>query len=192
MLDGGSVLSRTRALRGVRVGSVAAIALAAALLSWLLVRHHPEGEAPAHGAGTAAAPQLVSEPRLRTVAATLSYPVYWAAPRQAMRYELTQAGSRTYIRYLPTDVAASDPRPRFLTIGTYAERNAFAQMRVAGRRPGAVTLPLGDGGIAVYSKKHPTSVYFSYPRSGVQVEVYDPNARTARGLVLRHRVVPIG
>lgn len=118
--------------------------------------------------------------------------MYWAARRPGLRYELTETGNRTYIRYLPANVAAGDPRARFLTIGTYADRNAFAQTRTAGRRPAAVTLSLGDGGIAVYSTKNPTSVYFAYPGSGAQVEVYDPSARTALRLVLSHQVVPIG
>jgi hypothetical protein len=189
MLDGSSVVARTRALRGVRFGSLVAIALAAAFVSWLLVRHNSDAEPSANVAP--AAPRLVSETRLRALAATLSYPVFWAAPQRGLRYELTQAGDRAYLRYLPAHVAAGDRRPRFLAIGTYRDPKAFAQTRTAGRRPGAVTLSLGGGGIAVYSRERPTSIYFSYPGSGVQVEVYDPNAAVARRLVLAHRVVPI-
>jgi hypothetical protein len=191
MLEGSTVVARTRALRGVRVGAVVAVALAAAFVAWLFVRPRSDASPTARTGDATAAPQLVSEARLRALAAGTPYPVYWVSPRRGTRYELTQTGSRTYVRYLPTRVRAGDPRPRFLAVGTYAARNAFAETRGAGRRTGAVTVALGGGGIAVYSRQHPTSVYFSYPGSGVQVEVYDPSANTARALVLRHRVVPI-
>ena len=190
MLEGSTVVARTRALRGVRIGAVVAVGLAAAFVAWLFVRPQTDAS-PTAQSGAAAAPRLVSGPRLRAIAAAVRYPIYWASPRRGMRYELTQSGSRTYVRYLPGNVRAGDPRPRFLAIGTYADRNAFAQTRAAGRRRGAVIVDLGGGGIAVYSRQHPTSVYFAYPGSGVQVEVYDPSADTARALVLRHRVVPI-
>jgi hypothetical protein len=35
------------------------------------------------------------------------------------------------------------------------------------------------------------SVYFSYPRSGYQVEVYDPSPQQARTLVLGGKITPI-
>jgi hypothetical protein len=189
VLEGNPVVARTRTAQRVRIGSVAAIALAAAFVTWLFVR--PDSDA-APAAQRANAPKLASEAELRGIAAKLRYPVYWAAPRRGMRYELTEAGSRTYVRYLPRSVRAGDPRPRFLTVGTYAGSRAFARTRAAGQRHGAVTLRLGAGGIAVYSRAHPTSVYFAYPGAGVQVEVYDPDAQVALALVLRHRVVPIG
>jgi hypothetical protein len=190
MLEGSTVIARTRRLRQVRVGSLVAVALAAAFGAWLLVRalDNGSGSAPVETAKA----QIVSVQRLHAVAAAAGYPVYWAAARRGFRYELTQLGTRTYVRYLPANVAPGDPRADFLAIGTYRDPKAFAQTRTAGARPGAVTIPLGGGGgIAVYSREHPTSVYFSYRHSGVQVEVYHPNARIARSLVLTHRVLPV-
>ena len=109
-----------------------------------------------------------------------------------MRYELTRAaGGRTFIRYLPAGVKAGDRRPGFLAIGTYLERRAFAQTRAAGQRRGVVTMNLTGAGLAVYNRGRPTSVYFAYPGTDVQVEVYDPSARIARRLVLAGQVVPI-
>jgi hypothetical protein len=54
-----------------------------------------------------------------------------------------------------------------------------------------VVVRLRGGGIAVYDSARPTSVYFAYPDSKVQVEVFDPNGRTARNLVASGRIVPI-
>jgi hypothetical protein len=192
VLDDGTVVAKTRPLPPVRFGAIVAIALAAAFVAWLLVRPGSDSEPVSQVAPVRGRPHLVSAARLRALAATLAQPLYWAGGRAGTRYELTQAGGgRTYIRYLPANVAAGDPRARFLAIGTYAEPDAFAQTRAAGKRPGTVTLALAGGGIAVYAPKRPTSVYFAYPSSNVQVEVYDPSARIARRLVLARQVVPI-
>src|SRR5256885_1777569 len=179
MLDGSTVFARTRALRGVRIGSVVAVALAAAFIAWLFIRHRTKNEPPAKIAEGTAVPRVVSTARLRAIAATTAYPLYWAARRSGLRYELTETGSRTYIRYLPANVAPGDPRPRFLTIGTYADRNAFAQTRRAGKRPAAVTLPLGGGRVPLHSPKRSTSLHFAYPGPGVQGPGDDPSARSA-------------
>jgi hypothetical protein len=190
MLEG-TVVARTRAVRRARLSAVVAIALAAAFVTWLILR--PDGDtAPiAKAVDRTSAAELASPARLRSLATTLSHPVYWAGPRAGMRYELTQADGRTYIRYLPLGVATGDPRAGFLAIGSYAAPNAFAQTRSAGAQPGAVMLALPGGGVAVYSAKRPTSVYFAYRGSDVQVEVYHPDGRAARQLVLTRQVVPI-
>jgi hypothetical protein len=109
-----------------------------------------------------------------------------------MGYELTRtAAGNIYIRYLPPNARAGDPRPAFLAIGTYPVPDAFARTRTAGKRTGAVAVGLKGGGIAVYDSARPTSVYFAYPNSKVQVEVFDPNGRAARNLVVYGRIVPI-
>jgi hypothetical protein len=192
MLEDGTVVSRTRALPPVRVGTIVAIAVAAAFVTWLVMRSGSNTKPVVQVASVRATPQLVSPARLRALAATLGYPLYWAGSRVGRRYELTEAGGgRTYIRYLPATVKAGDPRPRFLAVGTYADGEAFAKTEAAGKRPGAVTLELQFGGIAVYDAKRPTNVYFAYPDSIVQVEVYAPNSRVARRLVVARQVVPI-
>jgi hypothetical protein len=191
-------------LPSLRVGAVVATAIAAAFVTWLVMRHEsntkPVAQAPAREAPQLAsptapvrvAPQLVSTAQLHALAAKLDHPLYWAGGRLGVQYELTDAGSgRTYIRYLPANVTAGDPRARFLAVGTYAEPGAFANIEAAGKRPGAVTINLPLGGIAVYDAKRPTSVYFANPDSNVQVEVYAPNARLARRLVVAGQVVPI-
>jgi hypothetical protein len=186
-------VSVPRALPRLRIGAVVAVALAAGFVTWLVLR--PGGDkagSPAAPAGARAVPHFVPAARLRAVAATLGHPLYWAGERRGTRLELTEAGGgRTFIRYLPRRVKAGDPRARFLAVGTYARPNAFAETRTAGRKPGVVTVTLGGGGIAVYDPVRPTSVYFASRGSPVQVEVFDPNARVARSLVLERQVVPI-
>lgn len=171
-----------------------AVALAAGFVTWIAVRSSSSGGPPAPATVTAASqPRVVSSADLRSTAATLGHPLYWVGPRLGNRYELTKsAGGNVYVRYLPPNVRAGDRRADFLAVGTYPVRNPFAQTRAAGRRHGAVTLKLPGGGIAVYDRARPTSVYFAYPGSNVQVEVYSPRSQEARTLVLAGQVVPVG
>lgn len=189
----GDTLIATRARRPrLRIGAIAAVALAAGFITWLVLRPGTDGKPASSRASTHAAPEIVAPARLRALAATLGHALYWVGTKPAVRYELTQAaGGNIFIRYLPAGVKVGDPRPGFLTIGTYPQRGALAKIRAAGKRPGALTMNLAGAGIAVYDEARPTSVYFAFPGRAVQVEVFDPSARTARRLVLSGQVVPI-
>jgi hypothetical protein len=191
MLGDTFIAARAR-LPHLRVGAITAVALAAGFITWLVLRSGTEGKPVSSPASVPAVSELVAPARLDALAATLGHPLYWAGTSPGMRYELTQAArGNIFIRYLPAGVKVGDRRPSFLTIGTYPERGAFAQIRAAGKRPGAVTMNLPGAGLAVYDRARPTSVYFAYPGAGVQVEVYDPSARNASRLVLGGQVVPI-
>jgi hypothetical protein len=54
-----------------------------------------------------------------------------------------------------------------------------------------VALAIDDGGIALLSSKRPSSVYFAYPGTQYQVEVYDPSGKAARQLVLAGQIRPL-
>jgi hypothetical protein len=191
-MPGDTVMAARARLPHLRMGAITAVVLAAGFISWLVLRSGPDGEPVSSPASALAVPEIVAPARLHALAATLGHPLYWAGTNSGMRYELTRAaGGNVFIRYLPAGVKVGDRRPRFLTIGTYPERGAFAQTKTAGKRPGAVTVHLADAGIAVFDRARPTSVYFAYPGANVQVEVYAPNARTASRLVLTGQVVPI-
>lgn len=192
MLGEGSVATRANSLPQVRLGALVAIALAAGFVTWLLLRPDSREKAATATPAARLVPQLVLPAGLRAVADRLGYPLYWAGAQSGARYELTRVASgRTFVRYLTAGAKPGDPRPAFLAVGTYALDDAFAAIKEAGRRPGTITVKLAGGGMAVYDRGRPTSVYFAYPSSKVQVEVYDPSARQARSLVLSGRVVPI-
>jgi len=145
-------------------------------------------------AATAAPPPttaaLVSAEGLRTLAAAVGRPVYWAGEKRGFDFEATQTPEgRFYVRCLPEGVAAGSDR-LFLTVGTYQLADAFAVTQAAARRPGSVRLEL-PGGIAFYSRERPTSVYLAYPGSEYQIEVYDPSPGRARRLVTSGRVRPV-
>jgi hypothetical protein len=95
-----------------------------------------------------------------------------------------------YVRYLTGGANVGSPLPDFLTVGTYVLPNAEAAVRAAAGQPGAVSVPL-HGGVAFYNRARPTSVYFAFPGSNVQVETYDPSAAVARRLVETGAIKPV-
>lgn len=185
-----AVTARRPAARGGRLAPLAvlglAIVVAAGVVAWLLLRGTGGGGVPVQPA------TLVSQAQLQQLAASVDHPVYWAGPKSGYSYEVTTtANGRFYVRYLPTGVKAGDPRPNFLVVGTYTQPGSYAALKRAAKRDGSVTLPIGDGGLGLYSSKAPTSAYFSYPDAKYQVEVYDPSGDHARKLVLAGQIVPI-
>jgi hypothetical protein len=169
----------------MRLGALLALGLATFLVGWLIIGHGDDKSAPPTGASSS------SESQLRDFAAKASTPIYWAGPRSGNTYELTRTtDGRVYVRYLPEGVKVGDPRPQFLTVGTYPRPNGFAELKHAAQAPGATSRKLSDGGLAVFSRGS-SSVYFGFPNGKYQVEVYTPSAGSARNLVLSGQVVPV-
>lgn len=169
----------------LQLGALVALGLATFLIGWLFLGGDDKPSQPATGASSA------SEAELREFAASASHPVYWAGPRTGQTYELTKTSDgRVYVRYLPEGAQAGDPRPQFLTIGTYPRASAYAELKRASRAEGAIARKLPQGGLAVLSKGS-SSVYFGYPDAAYQVEVYAPSPGTARNLVIAGQIVPV-
>ncbi|MDQ2910170.1 MAG: hypothetical protein M3R26_02535 [Actinomycetota bacterium] len=167
---------------------VLAVALAAFVVVWLLLRDGHKTTIPAPNAG----PTLVSQAQLEHLADSVDHPVYWAGPKDAFSYELTQTtDGRIFIRYLPRGVKAGDRRPDFLVVGTYSQPHSFVELKRAAKREGSVSVGIANGGLVVFNSKKPTSVYFGYPDAKYQVEVFTPSGETARSLVLTGQIKPI-
>jgi hypothetical protein len=168
--------------------TVLAVAVAAAVVGWLLLHDERETQLPATPSG----PALVSRTQLEALGSSSAEPIYWAGPREGFSYELTRtADGRTYVRYLPHGVAAGDPRAEFLAVGTYKRPHAFTDLRHAGTRTGAESVTLDRGGVLVFTENRPNSVYFSYPGARSQVEVFALSGATARALALDGMITPI-
>ena len=185
-----AVAQRTRMPTNALPLSLVALLLIVLILfgGLLLLRGHG-GKTTLPPVGT---PAAVSESQLKSLASQSSQPVYWAG-RKHGTYELTRTtDGRTYIRYLPSADKVGDRMPNYLTVGTYPTKQAFSALRRAAARDGAVSANVDHGGLLVFNTSAPKSVYFSYPKSGYQVEVYDPSPLQARGLVLSGSIKPIG
>lgn len=183
-----------------RLGGVLAVALAAAFIIWLVVRNDGGSSTPTSTVATrstkratlpAVGPVAVTEKGLRRLVTSLGQPVYWAGLEPGRRFGLTRTSKgEIFLRYLPPGARANE-RKRFLTIGTYPFRGAFAATQALARKPGAVSSRLDGGGLAYYRRDHPVSVYLVYPDLDYQIEVYSPAPARAYGLVVAGRIRPI-
>jgi hypothetical protein len=148
----------------------------------------PMGAPPRTPAGSAAA----SIQELKALAVKLGHPIYWAGGQPNDTYELTRTkDGSVYVRYLSQGTSVGDPRPNYLTIGTYPQTGALEILKATAAKNQVPTMSVENGGVAFVDKKHPTSVYIAYPNSDFQIEVYDPTPGRARQLVMSGQVSPV-
>ncbi len=183
----------------MRIGAVVAIALAAALLVWLIVRGNEDSSSSSTTGQTttttaaAARPVAATPAALRALADEVRHPVYWVGPRQNRTYELTRTSNgRIFIRYLPPDAEVGNRKANYTIVGTYPVESAHEVLQKLSSQPGEKSAPAPGGGLAVYSTSSPSNVYVAYPGSDVQIEVFDPSAKRALRLVTSGRVAPVG
>jgi hypothetical protein len=174
----------------VRVGAVIAIAIAAGVAAWLILRDDgdktPDEPVPASSTG----PEPISLAGLRARAATVDQPVYWAGRLPRRRFEFTETPGRIFVRYLPAGAKVGATKP-YLTVATYRHPNAFDATTAVAGREGAVRIDVGRKGVAFFNRSQPTSVYLAYRGAPYQIEVFHPVPRIARDLVSSRRVRPI-
>lgn len=126
-------------------------------------------------------PEVASVGRLRELADSVWYPVYWGGQRPG-GYELTvDRNANIIIRYEATST----------TIATYPFAKAFEIVRAASRGPGARVGHTPDGGLTVVREGRPRNAYIAYPHRDIQVEVYDPRAGRAFELATAGAITPI-
>jgi hypothetical protein len=176
----------------VRVGSVGAWVAALAVAAAGCGGDDSETATTTTGA-TRAPATAATVSKLVAVATRSGRPIYWVGSQPNTTYELTQTSDgRVYIRYLPRGAKVGDPKPKYLSVGTYPQRNAFATLKATAKKQGVPTTSLAGGGLAFQDKTHPTSVYVAYPGSDYQIEIFAPSAARAKELVTSGRVVPLG
>jgi hypothetical protein len=138
----------------------------------------------------AGAPAAVSATTLTSFASSHDGSVYWAGPMAARKLELTSNNAGTFVRYLPLSASIGNSS-RAITVGTYPMRNAYATAVGRAKATQMTSRETAGGGLAVWSKTHPTSVYLAFPGVPQLVEVYAPDADTARTLALSGRIRPV-
>jgi hypothetical protein len=170
----------------VRLGALLAGVLAVVFIAWL-VFHDGDSGTPTTG------PESATLESLRESASERGTPIYWAGPQEDAELEVTDSdgGERVYVRYLTGGAEPGDPRPKFLTIGTYVYPGAAEALKRQAKETGG-ELKSAPGGATVYiNPDHPQSVYLAYPGVGVEIEVYDPNPQRALNLVTAGQIVPV-
>lgn len=173
----------------LRIWLVLAALLLAGLLVWIVLSDDGDGSTSDSSGGA----EIVSVDSLREVAAEQTTPLYWAGEQEGAELELSQPdGESAYVRYLTDGAEAGDPKPNFLTVGTYANENAVASLRRLGNEPGGVIDEAPGGATVYYNRNQPESVYLAYPGAGVEIEVYDPDFKRALQLVNSGQIVDAG
>jgi hypothetical protein len=178
---------RRRAPR-VRVGAVIAVALAAGVVAWLVLRDRGSSTKPAQPASASAA----SVQQLQSLAASVGHPIFWLGSKSGYTYEVTNTQSgKIYVRYLPPGVEVGANVP-YLTVATYPFPGAFAAVQKQAKVQGAVTVKLAQGGLAVLDLGYPKSVHAGYPGVDFQVEVFDPTPSAAMQTVAAGHLAALG
>jgi hypothetical protein len=167
----------------VLIGLIAAVAVVA----FLVLRNDDNGSSEPEPTGGA---EGISQQGLVDLANSVDHPVYWAGPRANTRYELTITDTgNIFIRYLSPDTPVGSQEVASLTVGTYPA--ATDNLQKAAEKPGASTDQTPDGALVVTNSNSPTSVYIGYPDDDHQVEIYDPDPKTAFSLATSGAIVPI-
>jgi hypothetical protein len=181
----------------VRLTAAAAVVLAVVLIVWLIASAGGDSSSTSSATGPDAQSagktvSVVPESGLLGAMKGVGYPVYWAGPRAGVEYEVSRLDEgRTYVRYLPQGEEAESKKP-FLTVGSYEEQDALANLRKLGQTPGAILVDVSGDGSAYAESPKATSAYMAFPGVDVQVEVYDPQGGEALELIRSGAIVPIG
>lgn len=135
----------------------------------------------------------LSEAELRAKVAESGATVYWVgAMPNTTSFEYTRtADDRFYVRNLSEDAEAGDPRPDFVTIGTYPVADAKGALKVAEEAAPDQKIVRKDG-YEVLADKGASSAYVVFDEQpDLQVEVFAPNPGEARLLAMSGALGPI-
>jgi hypothetical protein len=176
-------------LREPRNAAIVGVLIAAAVVVVLLLLNNDDGSSEPASTGGA---EAITVQGLRDLAGSVDHPVYWAGARPGKGYELTITDTgNIFVRYLDPNTPVGSREVASLTIGTYPVPDAYAATQAVAKEAGARTGETPDGAIVVTNSSNPNSVYVAYPGSDQQIEVYDPNPKTAFSLAESGAVVPI-
>jgi hypothetical protein len=174
--------------RGVRLVPILLVALAVGLVIWLIGSC---GDDESSDESTVAA-EIVDADALKQRAESTGSPIYWAGEQEGTELELSvPEEGRTYVRYLTEGAEAGEPKPDYLTIGTYAFAEPIPALEQLAAKPGGVQRSAPGGGVVYFNREGPTSVYLAYPGQELEIEVFDPDQARAKELATSGAIVPV-
>lgn len=122
----------------------------------------------------------LSEKELRSVVTANKIVAYWTGPVKDATYSInTSTAGQVFVRYILKGMDCGDTEPKFRVIATYSASDAYNSTLQAGNQPEGVSLSNPDGSVVYFSKNAPNNVYVAYPNLDYQIEIYDPDAKTA-------------
>lgn len=187
--DAGVRSSRSAASR---IGSIAAIVIVVAVVAWIVAgRMNAANDtltpSPSTSASTAAiaasGPALASKADILAAAARVGHAVYWAGEIPNTSFELTVASTgAVFVRYLPKGAMVGSKTP-YLTVATYPDANAYANIRAAAGKAGTVSVKYAGGAFAVAGSDAASNVNFAFEGAPIQIEVFAPEPGKAWSLI---------
>jgi len=122
----------------------------------------------------------LSEKELRTLITENKIVAYWTGPLKDATYSINATTpGQVFIRYIPKGMDCGSTEAKFRVIATYSETDAYNSTLQAGNQAEGVSLSNPDGSVVYFSKNAPNNVYVAYPNLDYQIEIYDPDAKTA-------------
>lgn len=122
----------------------------------------------------------LDESQLRSVVKQIGQKVYWSGPMRGAKYTINaQNFNSIYVRYLKDGKGISDQTPKYRVIATYKEANAYNSTLSAGNQADGISFTNNNGSVVYYNKQVPTNVYVAFKQLPYQIEVFDPDAKTA-------------
>jgi hypothetical protein len=177
-------------LREPRNAAIVGLLLAAAIVAIFLIAS--SGDDNSSGPESTGGAEATSVDSLRQLASSVDHPVYWAGTRPGQKLELTITDTgNLFVRYLDQNTPVGSKDVASLTIGTYPFQNAYGALQEVSQKSGAKTGNTPDGGFVVTNENSPQSVYIAYPGADTQIEVFDPDPKTAFALATSGAIVPI-
>jgi hypothetical protein len=177
----------------IRIGIAGLIALVVVVVIAINVFGGSDSSSSPNG-GESSTRETLSESELISKAGELEHTVYWVGSRPGTEnYELTTAsGGSIYIRYLTGGAKAGDPRPDFLTVGTYSVPDAKAALHKAETTHTGSNLTNHEG-YDVLEGKSGTDAYVVFDdQPELQIEIFSPNPGEAVDLATSGALTPLG
>ena len=122
----------------------------------------------------------LSEKELRALVSANKIAAYWTGPVKDATYSInTTTPGQVFVRYILKGMDCGSTESNFRVIATYAEADAFNSTQQAGNQAEGVSLANPDGSVVYFNKNAPKNVYIAYPGIDYQIEIYDPDPKTA-------------
>jgi len=173
--------------------AVIALAVAVAVVAWLVTRGDGSDEGESEPAVAGFGARIVDEGGLEDIAASAEHPVYWAGlmDGKEMAASETKEGN-VQVRYLEEGAKPGAEPKKAITIGSYPLPDPAKALDGYAKRKGAVVLDGPEGRELVSNVETPSSIYFASPENSVQVEVYAPTFKRSLSLARSGKVQPVG
>jgi hypothetical protein len=190
--------SRKLDVKRVRIGLAGLLVVAAVVIGAIAIFSGGSGggsSSSASSPGTPTNAKALSVSGLLAEAGRLGGPAYWVGPRAGTdSYELSSLpDGRVYIRYLTGGAKAGDPRPDFLTVGTYPVPEAKQALEGAAKQAGAGQTLSQHEGYEALSSSEATNAYVVFDdQPEVQIEIFSPQTGEAAALATSGELKPVG